>query len=225
MNDRRIPIVLDIETEPDKDWIERTHEQFCATLEPPANYKSEDAIERWFQTKVDERVGKAALSPLDGKISAIGIGLLWDDAEPYTRLCRGDEAGGIKAAIAAMEMAAVGGTPILCGWHINSFDVSFITARAAKHSIKLPSWWPANYRRFGSVLDGADILDSGRLASWLSLFDLPPKLGDGKDAPNLPDDELLAYLRQDVLSERALLRRLALVSHELAATKPDLVTQ
>src|SRR5690606_9994448 len=103
---------------------------------------------------------------------------------------------------------------------INGFDVPFITARAAVHGIQMPTWWPANPRRHGATLDGADLLSEGRLALWLERFGLPPKLGDGADAPHLDDVALLDYVRNDVHVERLLLRRLALVSPEIAGTNP-----
>ena len=73
MTDPRIPVVLDIETEPDLAWLEATEAEFVATLEPPANYKSQEAIEKWFRGERDKRAERAALSPVDGRITAIAV--------------------------------------------------------------------------------------------------------------------------------------------------------
>ena len=219
----RVPIVLDIESEPDLEWIERTKDAFIASLEPPSNYKNAEAIANWFETKVQERVQRAALSPIDGRITAIAVARLWDDEIPYAWVGRGREAELIDEAISMVSSLAGSGRgdrPILAGWRINGFDVPFLTARAALHNWRLPSWWPSHPKRYGATLDGAEILSEGRLHLWLERFGLPPKLGDGKDAPNMPDAELLEYVRNDVHVERALLQRLSLVSPEIAATNP-----
>lgn len=218
----RLPIVIDIETEPDSEWLARSHKEFLASLTPPANYKSPEAIGKWFNERDAERVEKAPLSPIDGRITAISVADLWSDDDPWARVGRGEEADLIRAALREIDglAAAENSRPLLAGWHINTFDVPFLAARAALHEIRLPDWWPSNPRRFGVTLDAADVLPDGRLALWLARFGLPAKFGDGRDAPAMPNDQLLHYVRNDVLVERALLQRLSLVSTEIASTNP-----
>lgn len=95
---------------------------------------------------------------------------------------------------------------MLAGFAIATFDLPFIAARAAVHDIDLPSWWPWRWY-YPHVLDAKHALREGRLTQWLGLMGLPPKLGDGADAPGMPDEQLLAYVQRDVECERALLRR------------------
>ena len=220
-----LPIVLDIETEPDLVWIDRTQDEFIASLEPPGNYKKPEAIGKWFEEKMAERKERAALSPLDGRISAFAVGRLWDESAPLAMVFRQDEGRLVHSLLSCIDtLVHHSETPILAGWHINGFDLPFIAARACLHGIHLPDWWPDHPRRYGATLDGAELLQEGRLARWLSRFDLPPKLGDGKDAPNMNDDDLLDYVRQDVVVERELLRRLALVSPTIRRTMPETLT-
>lgn len=218
---RRTPVVFDVETAPDMEWIERSRDLFVGQLESPGNYKDRHKIQGWMQAKVDDRVGRAALSPIDGKLTAFAVASLWGDDQPEAVVLRGDEPELITRLILDLGEASNGGDPILAGFYINQFDIPFVTARAAVHEIRLPKWWPVHPRRYGATIDAAEILDEGKLATWLARFNLPAKLGDGKHAPDMPDDKLLEYVRQDVVVERALLRRLALVSPEIAATEPS----
>lgn len=223
MSDRRTPVVFDIETAPDMAWIESTREKFIETLSPPATHKYPEALERWYRQKVDDRVERAALSPLEGCVTAFACAPLWDrdDAAPTAYVDRDDEAALIVQLMDSLQFAADGGAPQLAGFNVVEFDIPFITQRAAVHSIRLPKWWPVNPRRYGAVMEARDILEQGRLATWLDRFSLPPKLGDGKDAPNMTDEQLLEYVRNDVVVERSLLRRLSFVSPEIYATNPD----
>lgn len=223
MSDKRIPVVCDIETEPDTAWLEATETEFVATLEPPANYKSPDAIEKWFRGERDKRIEKAALSPIDGRITALAVAPLWDDSEPIALVNRVSERTLITDFIVAVSSCTRCAPAILAGFNIGDFDLPFISARAAVHGVRLPAWWPDLTRRYGICLDAYEILGrEGKLARWLARFGLPPKTGEGSQCSVYTDEELQGYVQNDVRVERLLLRRLAPVSPAIRETQPEL---
>jgi len=79
---------IDIETCPSADPT--VIADIRASIKPPANYSKPDSIAQWMETKGEhaalEAISKTALSPEDGSIIAIGIGLD-DDQDPvvFTR--------------------------------------------------------------------------------------------------------------------------------------------
>lgn len=222
MTDRRVPVVLDIETEPDLVWLEATEAEFVATLEPPANYKSQEAIEKWFRGERDKRVERAALSPIDGRITAIAVAPLWGDMEPIALVNRVSERTLIVDFLVAVSSCTGGVPAILAGFNIAEFDLPFIAARAAIHGVPMPRWWPDVARRYGICLDAFDMLGrQGKLALWLARFGLPPKTGDGGKCHTYTDAELQGYVQNDVRVERLLLRRLATVSPAIRETQPE----
>lgn len=224
MTDPRIPVVLDIETEPDLAWLEATEAEFVATLEPPANYKSQEAIEKWFRGERDKRAERAALSPVDGRITAIAVAPLWESMEPIALVNRVSERTLIVDFLVAVTSCTGARPALLAGYNIAQFDLPFIAARAAIHDVPLPGWWPDLTRRYGICLDAFDVLGgSGKLAMWLARLKLPPKTGEGGQCHTYADEELRSYVQNDVRVERLLLRRLAGVSPLIRATKPETV--
>jgi hypothetical protein len=80
--------------------------------------------------------------------------------------------------------------------------------RAAVHNIELPYWWPNKFD-WNAIIDPVDIFGrNGRLKDYLRALGLPGKTADGADAPSMPLDELLDYVRNDVHVETLLIERL-----------------
>lgn len=207
-------LVIDIETAPDQEWLEREDatQLWLDRLEPPGNMKKAETIKGWIAQQIAERRAKAALSPWDGRIRAIGFGLLSEDELPQV-LADEDEAellNGFAAEVCGLVGCRVG------GWAVRHFDLPFIAVRCAMHDIVLPGWWPSarDYRR---VVDGRDYITQGHLDQWLMRFGLPPKTGKGADAPDMPLDELIEHRRHDVVVERLVLRRLAQAIPDICA--------
>jgi len=218
----RIPIVVDAETEPDDAWIDRTRDEFMASLEPPANYSKPETIKRWMDEQLEDRRSRAPLSSIDGRITAIACAPLWGDGEPHANVDRGDEAGLLAwfmAELDEMVAAVPDAVGVIAGFAVADFDVPFLTARAALHRVQVPTWWPDRPHRYGAVLDAHEILGpKGKLDLWLKRYGLPPKSGEGSLVQTYLDEELRAYVSNDVAVERALLRHLAVVSPEIAET-------
>lgn len=223
MSDRRIPLVFDLETEPDTAWLDRTGREFAEAAEPPANYGPEAAA-KWIAKKALDRIERAALSPIDGRITAFAVAPLWSDDKPVAIANRVSESTLIRDLIVEICRLVRDGEPILAGYNVRTFDLPFLAARAAVHQITLPAWWPDLTRSWGSCIDAYDILGrEGKLELWLARFGLPSKIGSGALVSDMSDDQLEAYVAQDVRVERALLLRLAAVSPVLRQTQPDLV--
>lgn len=221
---RRVPLVFDLETEPDLPWLDRTGREFADALDPPANYKKAESIEKWIAERAAERVAKASVSPIDGRITAFAVAPLWSDAKPVAIANRVSESTLIRDLIVEIRRLVRDGEPILAGYNVRTFDLPFLAARAAVHQITLPAWWPDLTRSWGSCIDAYDILGrEGKLELWLARFGLPSKTGSGALVSGMTDDVLEAYVANDVAVERALLQRLALVSPVLRQTQPDLV--
>lgn len=224
MSDRRIPVVLDLETEPDLAWLDRTSQSFADSLDPPANYKRVEAIENWSTEQAIKRIERAALSPIDGRITAFAVAPLWSDDKPVAIANRTSESTLLRDFIVAVRQIVRDGEPILCGFNITGFDLPMLSARAAVHSVTLPAWWPDLTRRYGVCIDAFDLLGrEGKLELWLARLGLASKTGSGALVGDMSLDQLEAYVGQDVAVERALLRRLAAVSPTLRQTQPDLV--
>jgi len=87
MSDHSQPkLVIDIETGPaqDKDNID----WLVQGMTPPANYKSDEAIEKWMLQNKDSVISKTALSGLWGSVIAIGYAI---DDEPVQVHIRDNE--------------------------------------------------------------------------------------------------------------------------------------
>lgn len=208
----RVPLVVDIETKSDDQWLADSEEVWLASLKVPGNIKKEETIAKWIAEAVAERRTKAPLSPLEGRIVAIGVGPLWSD-DPPDVFASEDE----RLLLETLINYLVGAEWVIwCGWKIRIFDVPFLAARFAVHG--LHAEWIPDPRDYRSVIDGADVLTSGHLAEWLQRFGLPTKTGTGAQVADMPIDQIAEYCRNDVVVERLLLRRLAPVYPSLART-------
>lgn len=211
-------IVIDIETAPDATFLDdeqvkqMLYEDWCKA---PKNYTDDLKIAAARTEKWAEIRNGAALSPLLGRIRCIGVAEFADIDTGVFATEDEDERKTLKQFFAWLPERA---EAVVTGFAIRSFDVPFISVRAALHSLEPPHWWPhANdYRVLADV--GADFLWPrysahsslrGKLSHWLARFGLEGKSGDGADAPDMPLPELIEYCRRDVIVERELARRCA----------------
>ena len=76
-------IYIDIETIPTQNADFQAY--VTETLKPPANYKSEDTIAKWFEQNKDEAVAKTALDGTFGEIVVIGVAINDEPVEVFYR--------------------------------------------------------------------------------------------------------------------------------------------
>lgn len=130
-------IILDIETlqqEPEVFMIRST-----AELKPPANYKKEEAIQKWLEdaaaSQVQELREKSSLEPLlGGTVCAVGIAV--DMQEPKALMATsGDEEG--ESSLLRLLEAGLSRYPdhVLVTWNGTSFDMEFLRKRAIRHGL------------------------------------------------------------------------------------------
>ena len=201
-------IVFDIETAPDPniwDDLEFTG-QIRAALSAPSNYKDEAKIAAYVEAAFEKEREKASLNWCHGKIRAIGVTMLGDDA-PIEAFVSEDELEVLDAFSSFLLRQEE--PPLIGGFNIRAFDVPFVTMRCAVHQVELPTWWPG-IRDWSRIIDPVDIFgrQTGRLADYLRALGLPGKSADGRDAPSMSLDELSDYVKNDVLVEEQLIQRL-----------------
>jgi hypothetical protein len=198
-------IVFDIETGPDERvWSDP---EFCAGvrdgISAPANYKDPLKIAAYIDERYDDAKASAALSWVHGKIRAIG----WT-VDGQIQAFASDDEGYVVRSFATI-LRDLPDRTLVGGFNIREFDVPFLSMRAAVHDISLPAWWPQRRPWGNGIIDPVDLFGrNGRLKDYLAAMDLPPKLGDGADAPNLEIPELIEYVKRDVECEAALIERL-----------------
>lgn len=197
-------IVFDIETVEDLDYTRKGEflESLRAECTAPSNWKDPEKIAAEVERLFLARRQKLALSPRTGKVVAIACGLLGDDE--------------VASWVSEDEQEVVGrfadyllqaGHQTLAGFNIRDFDLPFVSVRSAVCGVRLPRWWPHG-RDYRNVADARDVLEQGTLADWLHRFGLPHKIGHGADVAGMLPAERDAYVRNDVVVERLLLRRL-----------------
>lgn len=206
------PIVLDIETVADLDWIASSEEAWLAAYDPPGNMTKPETIAANIAEALKSRVSKAPLRALDGKVIAAGIARLWGDGDPVA--WAGDEREVLGHLSAWMELVP---RPVLCGYGIRIFDIPFLQARYA--ALDLEAHWLPNPRDYRGTIDALDLLP-GKLDVWLARFGLPRKTASGADVATMTVEEVRAYCAHDVHVERALLRRLSHVYPSLRRLAP-----
>jgi hypothetical protein len=218
------PLVVDIETVPLAASLDADYPE--AERQPPANYKSEDAIARW---RLSDRnaweAGLAktcSLNPRLGRVLCIGMGRVSGDITVQMANTEADEAFVLQTFW--NEVADAGGDVVT--WN-GSWDLRFILMRSLHHGIRptLDGWvisdWFRRYsvaRHFDckAVLLNWDVRVSGEgLDQWAKFFGVGGKLGGISGADVYPLYlggqliEIAEYCQQDVTATRAIYQRIA----------------
>jgi uncharacterized protein YprB with RNaseH-like and TPR domain len=190
-------IVLDIETVADVD--SPALEAMASEIKAPGNYKDEKKIEAYIEQKRRDLIEKAALSPLTGRIVAIGLLQVEEGAAPEVYMDHAEgEAGIIIVANQWLEEHGVGHLVTFNG---RSFDLPFLLARSIRHDLELSYKWPIGYS--GRHIDVRELLGKqGSLEAWAgAIFDATPTC-DGSAVQALYDagdmDAIAEHCREDV---------------------------
>ena len=162
---------FDIETEAlPKEAIEHLKPAFKA----PANYKDEAKIADNIAQQEQEWYANAALSPLSGRILAIGVKEFNEEPE----YLQGDEGSVLEDFWTRFGSASE--YDLWHGHNIHSFDVPYIVKRSWANAIKVP---------FRSVLADNGFVNSRRFVDTMRLF----QCGD-KQSAFISLDRLATFL-------------------------------
>ncbi len=195
-----------------QDWA---IEKLIESINPPANYKNPEAIEKWWatqgETKKAEAIARTALDTSLARIICIGFAI---DDEP-TRTLVGEEAQVLNAFFEALQSERYAR---LVGHNILGFDIPLIYHRAVINCIVPHKAFHMGYKpwtddAYDTAKQWAGHRDYISLDKLCRLLGIPGK-GDltGADVPNLyaagEIDKIATYCADDVERTRAIYRRL-----------------
>lgn len=213
-----MPLILDIETVPLAASMDAPYPK--DERNPPANYKSEDAIAKWRasdeQKWAGERAKECSLNPRLGRVLCIGTSDgLWmaedQDAE--------------KSLLQSFWERVHYHDGQVVTWN-GAWDLRFILMRSLYHGIEptiggqaIAAWFrkytTAPHFDCKAVLLNWDVRVSGEgLDQWAQFFGLPGKLGGISGADVYPlylagrYDEIAEYCVQDVAATQAIYERI-----------------
>lgn len=220
-------LYLDIETigAPTADQIAEIE----ASITPPSNYKSEEALTKWAAGKpalVKEAIDRTALNGLAGQI--ICIGWAWGNAEPGAAIDVGvGEPMTLKVALNAIneQKPRDAYRPVIVGHNVANFDIRFLWQRAFVLGVKMPPWFPRSPAPWDDkVHDTMHMWGGARdyvgLDAICRAMGLPGKSNiTGADVGRLwaegQHDAIAAYCRADVERVRAVHRKMLVAMGEI----------
>ena len=187
--------------------------------EPPANYKSSEAIDKWMAEAVPKQIARMSLIPSECRI----VALAWDaDGVMNVRLCyQKDE----YERVALREFwAAFSNAHDPVGYNVN-FDLPVLMTRSrilgvTHPRIELRKYGTAGIRDLMLELSFGGINDFRSLNFWCKRFNLtvPEDPNTGKDIAALVDedteeawDQIRQHVTADVLKTRILAEYLNLL--------------
>lgn len=216
-------IFLDIETAPTSRPDIR--ERAAADVSPPGNYKSADAIAKWWAEQGDAKkadaIARTALDGTWGEIICIGLAV---EDEPVQVIKGADEGDTLRSFVDALteactEIAAWQKRACYVGHNVAAFDLRFIWQRSRIHGMRLPDWPLERYPRGPYVYDtmtewcgyGGRISQRDlELAFGLARTD--PLTHGGADVAAALEagrvDDVYAHCREDVRLLREIYRRM-----------------
>ena len=174
------------------------------TLEPPSNYKSADAIEKWMAEAAPKQIRRMSLVPSECRIVAIA----WDvDGTMNVRLCQQHE----YERVALREFwDAFEKTKDAVGYNVH-FDMPVLITRSrilgVPHPrIELRKYGTAGIRDLMLDLSFNGINDFRSLNFWCKRFglDVPDDPKSGKDTADLVaenTDDSWGFVRQHVIAD------------------------
>lgn len=183
--------------------------QYEPEFSAPSNWKDPEKIAADIARQRAEWTERAALSPLTGRILAIGYryaGTSWIDD--------GTEAEIIGAFFQTYEEARAAIRRPLCGFAIHSFDLPFICRRALHLNIAIPPsllptgrgrfYWPDHLIDLRTIWGMGEHQPAGSLDAVARFLSVGQKNGKGGDFARLfhgtpaQREQALDYLRNDL---------------------------
>jgi hypothetical protein len=222
-----VRIFVDIETLPTQ--IPAVVERLTAGVRPPANYKSADAIAKWWAENGEagkaEAVGKTALDGTFGRIACIGWAV--DDSAVHVTTAEGGSERDLLLAWAGELTDVVEATlpdphqwdtrATWIGHNLQDFDIRFIWQRCRVNRVRLPFRLPLDrypkgpylfdtmkeWSGWGKYVKQTDL----ELAFGLDRTD--PLARGGADVATADLADTIAHCREDVRLLREIYRRMA----------------
>jgi hypothetical protein len=210
------PLVIDIETGPAHDEaLELVMPEFKA----PSNYKDPEKIEASIASQKEEWKARAALSPVTGRVLALG--LMRDADNP--KFITGPESDLLEAAWDALSGGLCLGHLVI-GFCSNRFDIPFLVRRSWALGVKVPGFiFRDGYRLSNLFVDIMDVYQCGdrsatiNLDTLAKLLGLPGKNGNGADFARLLSENreaAIAYLENDLRVTWSVAERLGIIRKE-----------
>lgn len=209
----KTPVYFDIETEAlPFDQIE----QFKPEFEAPGNYKDTTKIEEWKKGAFSAWLDKCALSPLTGRIVALGMecnGEFIINSEP-------DETFILKQFWGITKGASENGE--LVGFNIFHFDLPFMIRRSLKLGVQVPfgilplcRYWEHGFVDLMSYWKAGDKRELISLDKFAKFLGVGQKNGEGKHFSALLKEDrakAIEYLQNDLRLVRRIHERITLAA-------------
>ncbi len=217
-------IFLDCETRPTSRMSVR--EAVTADIGPPGNYKSADAIAKWWaengEAKRTEAINRTALDGTWGELVCIGYAI---DDKPVNVITASTERDTLANFVRALFIEC-DSTPawqmnaMYIGHNVAGFDLRFIWQRSRIHGIALPKWPLERYPKAPYVYD--TMTEWAGFGGRISQHDLELAFGlertdplenGGADVAAALDagrlDDVVAHCAEDVRLLREIYRRMS----------------
>jgi hypothetical protein len=204
MSPARKIIVFDIETtsRPETE-IAHLMPQFA----PPANYKDPETIQAWLDKAKAKWLTEAALSPVSGRIEAIGIANLNQQGSIQYNIHLNENGSAAMEADLIKDfwtMTVVRNTVEWVGFNCLDFDLSFLVRRSWALGIIPPSGIRSGRYWADQFVDLLDLWRLGNRQEYISLdrlakfLGLPGKKEDGSLFHKLEPAQKVAYIENDL---------------------------
>lgn len=221
-------LAIDIETVPTKAALQLAYP--VDERQPPANYKSADAIANWRTNDeaawLESRIKDYSLDARYGRVVAIGIATeSAGDSVFAASLVAPTEADEADVLRTLWQRVSHDAEPVVT-WNGAGFDVPFLLVRSALLGVSTPTAMPLT-KRYSSqfhfdvkaVLYGWDSSRMNKrgngLGEWAQAFGLPTKVAHGSDVyemyRNKDFDAISAYAADDAKLTLQLYHRIATV--------------
>lgn len=194
-------IVVDIETTKSND----AHE-FAKNIIPPSNYKDEKKIAEYIADKTAEWENKTALSPLTGRICAIGTLLEYGGELPIQNIEYDIDGSSEQKLLKSFWKTISTHNGYIIGHNIKGFDLPYLILRSLKYNIT-PSFYP-NRNNYSQVIDTMDLWNMNRypkdyisLDMFARFLGVGMKTGSGEmffDTLKTDEESALKYLANDL---------------------------
>jgi hypothetical protein len=208
-------IIFDIETGPiDQPYLDLMMPEF----EAPKNFTDPEKIAKAIEAKKQDWYEKAALSPLTGKVIAIGFEFLGEFK------IIGELNNESEMLSSFWDHIRHDHTSQYIGFNIAAFDLPFLIRRSMKYGIRVPDVFNNNRylsHQFIDLLqvwqcgDRSELVSLGKLAMFMGVGS---KEGSGAEFARLwKEDRPMAieYLKQDIALTKAVAVKMGVIQPEL----------